>query len=344
MRPGDVPHRTSDDAVLAHWTRRLVGGAGLDARAHEELCAKAGLSRAVLDDPRAPIESESIARTWAALTRDAPGIGLDFADALEPSTLGLIGYLVAASGSLFDALGRVVRHQARAKAPGTLVVAVRRDEVSIVDLPPPGRPAWPPALAEAIIGSYLALGRKLGGAPLQALRVRLQHPPPSRGGRRIATWFGCTPSYRAAANELVLDRAALDRPILTRDPVLLGYLETIAARERVEADSPLPRVRAAIAAALSDGARPSLAAVARGLARAPRSLQRTLADEGWTFSGLVDDVRRAVAQRLLDDPQLSRSELAQLLGYHDTSALAKGLRRLGVGASFDGSWRAGTDL
>ena len=277
------------------------------------------------------MKPEAVHRTWSALTVDAPaGMGLAFAESLQPAMLGLVGYLVAASNTLLSALQRVVRHQARAKAPGTLVVTARRDAVGIVDIPPPGQPAWPPALAEAVVGSYLALGRKLTGTSMHALRVRLQHAPPARNGRRIERWFGCAPSYRAPVNEIVLPRAVLERPITSRDPLLLSYLEPIAVGEYASADGPLPRVRAAIASTLSDGERPSLPSVARALAVAPRTLQRRLAGEGWAFSALVDDVRRTTAGRLLDDPQLSRGELAQLLGYRDTSALGKGLRRLGV--------------
>lgn len=337
MPPSAAPRaprpNVAEDAVLAHWTRALISRAQLDEPALQQLCSTTGLPRAALTNPRATMTPAVIHRTWSALTLDAPpGTGLAFADALEPATLGLLGYLVAASSTLLGALQRVVRHQARAKAPGTLVVVARRDTVGIVDVPPPGQPAWPPALAEAVVGSYLALGRKLTGTPIHALRVRLQHARPTRHGRRIERWFGCDPTYRAAVNELVLPRAALERPITTRDPLLLSYLEPIAGGERVGPDGPLPRVRAAIAGALSDGERPSLVSVARTIAVAPRTLQRRLATAGWAFSALVDDVRRGTAERLLADPSLTRGELAQLLGYRDTSALGKGLRRLGLRA------------
>ena len=334
MPPSAAPRaprsNVAEDAVLAHWTRTLITRAQLDEPALQQLCSSTGLPRAALANPRATMTPAVIHRSWSALTLDAPpGTGLAFADALEPAMLGLVGYLVAASSTLLGALQRVVRHQSRAKAPGTLVVAARRDTVAIVDVPPPGQPAWPPALAEAVVGSYLALGRKLTGTPMHALRVRLQHARPARHGRRIERWFGCDPTYRAAVNELVLPRAALERPITSRDPLLLSYLEPLAADDH-NPDGPLPRVRAAIAGALSDGERPSLVSVARTIAVAPRTLQRRLAGDGWAFSALVDDVRRGTAERLLADPTLARGELAQLLGYRDTSALGKGLRRLGL--------------
>jgi AraC-like DNA-binding protein len=83
---------------------------------------------------------------------------------------------------------------------------------------------------------------------------------------------------------------------------------------------------------LADGERPGLAAVARRVGVAPRTLQRRLSELGWSFAELVDDVRRTTASRLLADASLSRGELAQLLGYRDSSALNKGLRRIGLGA------------
>lgn len=321
----------SDDAVLTHWTRQLVARAGLTADDRDRMCAASGVSLRALLEPRLPIPTAAVARIWAALTLDAPGgHGLLFADRIEPSALGLIGYLVAASETLIDALDRVVRYQARAKAPGSLVVTTSARSVSIVELPPSGEPPWPPALAEAALGSFVALGRKLSRAALVASNVRFQHAPPQRGADFVERWFGCAPRYRAPVNELVLERRALAQPIMTRDPVLLGYLEPLAAATGDEPEDLLRRVRTLIARELSNGERPSVASIGRLIGVAPRTLQRRLADLGWGFSALIDDVRRATAARLLTDDTLSRAELAQLLGYCDSSALSKGLRRMGL--------------
>jgi AraC-like DNA-binding protein len=299
------------------------------------LAARIGVRSELLLDPRAPLGPTVVHATWSALTASAPpGFGLQFVESLAPSSYGLVGYLIASSDTLHDALTRVVRYQSRAKASDTLVVSQRGDSVVVSEAPPLGVEAWPAALDEAIVGSYLALGRALTGLPLAARAASFPHAaPPAPDLARVAQWLGCAPRYRHPHCEIVLSRRSLDAAITTRDPQLLAYLEPIAARESSRDEvAHAGRVRMLVQRALAAGERPTLSTLARALATTPRSLQRALDAEATTVTALIDDARRSVALALSRNEQLTRGELAALLGYRDSSALTKGLRRLGLSA------------
>lgn len=67
--------------------------------------------------------------------------------------------------------------------------------------------------------------------------------------------------------------------------------------------------------------------VAAQFALHPKTLQRRLAGEGTTFAELVDATRRAQAERLLRDTDLSMSQVAREIGYAEQSVLTRSSRR-----------------
>lgn len=70
----------------------------------------------------------------------------------------------------------------------------------------------------------------------------------------------------------------------------------------------------------------ALADVARTLAVHPRTLQRTLADEGLTFAEILDCVRRAEARTLLAT-DLPFAEISARLGFAEPAVLTRSCRR-----------------
>ena len=73
---------------------------------------------------------------------------------------------------------------------------------------------------------------------------------------------------------------------------------------------------------------PSLDRVARRLGTSSRSLGRRLAEEGTSFKALVDDLRRELARRYLEQGAHRPKSIAALLGYKD---LARSTMRSGAG-------------
>jgi AraC-like DNA-binding protein len=72
---------------------------------------------------------------------------------------------------------------------------------------------------------------------------------------------------------------------------------------------------------------PSPEAIARHLHLSVRTLQRKLANEGTSFTRLLDDTRRALALAYLADGRHAVGEIAYLLGYSHTASFTHACAR-----------------
>ena len=99
----------------------------------------------------------------------------------------------------------------------------------------------------------------------------------------------------------------------------------LASRNRVRSSFRV-RVENVIAPLLPHG-RPKAALVARKLNLSPRTLARWLADESLSFASVLEEMRRELALRYLEDAKLSISQVAWLLGFQEAGAFTHAVRR-----------------
>ena len=91
-----------------------------------------------------------------------------------------------------------------------------------------------------------------------------------------------------------------------------------------------PPVVLAVRRALVDalhGGQCDLHAVARKTGTSERTLQRRLAKAGVSFGDLLEQTRRALAERYLRDRDVAIGEVSYLLGYSEQSAFSRAFRR-----------------
>ncbi len=72
---------------------------------------------------------------------------------------------------------------------------------------------------------------------------------------------------------------------------------------------------------------PRRADAAEALGISERSLARRLREQGQTFDGLVDDVRREKALQAVADSSSSLPEIAEALGFAEVSTFYRAFRR-----------------
>jgi len=93
-----------------------------------------------------------------------------------------------------------------------------------------------------------------------------------------------------------------------------------------EVDPFIDTVREMVARQLVAG-RPPILMVSRGVAMSVRTLQRRLADRGWSYSELVDDVRRVLARRRVAHLRVPFGEVASDLGFAEQASFTRAFRR-----------------
>jgi AraC-like DNA-binding protein len=101
----------------------------------------------------------------------------------------------------------------------------------------------------------------------------------------------------------------------------------VAVKPRSDrANSVASTVRTRILPLLAEG-EPSISDVASSVGLSARTLQRRLEQEGTSFSGVLDALRREEAMRALAASDRSLADLAVALGYRRQSTLTRAVRR-----------------
>lgn len=166
------------------------------------------------------------------------------------------------------------------------------------------------------------------GRNIPLMRVEFSFPEPKNGDQ----WhqlFRCPVSFGCEASLLRFDRETLNLPNVQSEKSLYMFLKSAPYRLIVPAygeQQISDRVLALFGDDLSKRL-PSAEQVASQLSVSVSTLRRQLLDEGTSFQRLKDECRRATAVRYLASTDLTFSEVAELLGFDETSAFYRAFRR-----------------
>ncbi|MDT4844907.1 hypothetical protein FQZ97_788770 [compost metagenome] len=238
----------------------------------------------------------------------------------------MLGYLVQSSPTLGDALDAELRYQRLVGEGGSLAQEVRGDE--LWTLYRPLHPHLPATRARvlALMAFWLELMRPLL-AELRLLRACFVHPEPADTAL-YQQFFACPLQFEAQEYALVLPLALRSAPLKQANPplqaVLRQHAEALLAR--LPSEGLRARVVALLGAQLARG-EPDRGALASALGVSERTLQRRLADEGSSYQQLLNDTRRHLAERHLQEGRLPIAEIAVLLGYSEPSVFFRAFRQ-----------------
>lgn len=166
--------------------------------------------------------------------------------------------------------------------------------------------------------------RELLGAAWLPNSVQFVHGPSGDLSRHRA-FFGISPRFHSDHNGVSLRRIDLERPMPRADSQSRRTLQNLLAGTANEPRTRKERISALILDLLPSG-RCSAHRVAGFLGVDRRTLARWLAEEGTSFTRLVDEIRLEAARRHLSDRGQTVAALAPVLGFSDGSAFARWLR------------------
>jgi len=319
-------------AAAAHGVDRFIAAQGSDPLT---LMSRAGLAPQQIENPCLQVDLGAYCRlmeTAAAQTGNG-NFGLWFGQQFEPEQLGLIGRIALASPTLGSALDNLARlfylHQQVTETRFYQSEGLLRLEYRILD----GHIVERRQDAELTLGMFANVLRRCLGRGWAPERVEFEHPRPG-DWREHERAFDAPVYFGRRSNALVFRNRDLQRAMPGRDlaqlPRLCEELARVGGGSGPIALAFMDRVRSEIRASLSEGA-PHIEAVAE-LLRLPRwTLQRRLAEHGYSYSDLVEEVRCDLAMAYLAQPQLPLADIASLLGYSEPSAFTRAFcRRYGV--------------
>ena len=261
-----------------------------------------------------------------ALDRDH--LGFELAKDFDLRNMGLLYYVAASSESLGEAIERVERFSAVGNE-ALVIRAGRREDLSIrLEYSGVSRHSDRHQI-EFFAAAIVRLFRALSRLPLVPVQVSFCHDR-SNGTKAYDEFFGCQTQFLAAQDSIVFEPRCRRLSVVSADPHLSEILikfceETLTSRRKVNLSFRV-MVENAIAPLLPHG-KPEFSEIAQKLHLSPRTLARRLAAEGTTFARVLDEMRRELATRYLEDGKLSISQVAWLIGFQEVAAFTHAFRR-----------------
>jgi AraC-like DNA-binding protein len=307
-------------AVLTNYLE-VAQHVGLNPQA--ELAA-VGLSRSMLQDPEYSIPVPAAVQLLenAAANSGCQTFGLRMAESRQLSDLGAVSLLLTHQPTLRDALSVLLQYRHLTNRALAIFVeetgglAVIREEI-VTDTPGPRRQA-----TELALGVMARLCANLLSQHWRPLSVHFVHDAPAdlRLHRRL---FACDVEFGAEFNGIACPASAFAAPNPNADPAMARfarrYLDSLPPDHERSLEF---EVRQAAYLLLPMG-RATVEQIGQSLGMNVRTLQRRLLDAGVTFSDLVNEVRRDLVQRYMQNPGYSLSRIAALLGYSVPSSFTR---------------------
>jgi AraC-like DNA-binding protein len=303
---------------------RALESRGCDAKL---LFARAGLDFAALSNPEARYPQQATSELWR-LSVEATGdpcFGLEVARHTSPTTFHALGFSLAASSTVHEALERVVRYY-RLVSDEAIITCDALGDAYRLSARPVGLHSTREAM-DALLAVAVRLCRSLTDRSFAPLRVDIEGPSP-RDPSPFVRYFKAPVVFDAAEHALLLGREPCDRPILGANAELARTNDLIAAQAigRWDQSRATDRIRAVLIDRLPKGAL-SLGEMARALGTSSRALQRRLGEESTTYARIVDDTRRELAEGYLREGRYSMSDIAYLLGFAGAASFTRACRR-----------------
>ncbi|MFG1797746.1 AraC family transcriptional regulator [Nocardia sp. NPDC049149] len=296
----------------------------------ERLLERFGITPAAVNDDDAVVPGEAIgwALQAAAAELDCPDFGLRLSSRQDDSVLGALSVAISNAATLGDAISCASKYLFVHHAGISLALVPDPENqpgVVAINLRDPGEANGFAQGIDLSAGSiHHRLRRAVGDYGLRS--IHLPHPPLAPAAR-YAEFFGAEVRFEASTTLLRIPADILNRPIPCSDQVLRTISMDYLARNYSEfGKSMTARVRITIDHNFT-GTKPDIDDVAKRLSMHGRSLQRALADEGTTFSEVLDGARRDVTYRLLRETDMPMTEITALIGLREQSTLTRVVRR-----------------
>jgi AraC-like DNA-binding protein len=253
------------------------------------------------------------------------------------SALGAVGFLMQSSPTVRTALEILMRHL-WVHSPSVAVTLVEDGSFATlaVTFQGTGLEGLVPYfdMGNAIICNIM---RGLCGHQWQAMEVRFAHDRP-RNLAPFREFFQAPLHFDTGETALVFAGSWLDRPLPSADPLLHTMMQQrvneLASMAGDDVSGQLRRMLPALVTSHSD----SLAAAAKRVGLATRTLNRRLAAEGTSYMRLREEARYTIARQLLTGTSMPANQVADRLGYANSSAFTRAFRQWSGKAPAE--WRA----
>ncbi|MFC6296690.1 helix-turn-helix domain-containing protein [Pseudomonas sp. CCM 7893] len=316
------------DTISIHLVREALLQSCAPGAATDEVLNKVGIDPALLEQPAARVPAMAYARLWRLLARrmDDEFFGMD------PRKLksGSLAFLCRASMAQLSVgagleTGLAFLSLMLERMPAQLVRQQSLAEIVLLEPEPEPKRAFTYFAYWIIVhgvACWLA-GRRI---PILAIELRCPQPPFCDD---YQVMFSDNLRFDRPRTRMIFSADCLDGPIKRSAEELKRFLARAPANILVKYRDP-----DSLAMHIKNDLRqmpaeswPETEGLAVTLCISASTLRRRLAEEGQTYQGLKDSVRKELAIIWLADPEISFVEIATRLGFADVSSFYKAFRK-----------------
>lgn len=322
----------SFSAKIAHNIIRYCEHRGIESN---ELYAILGLPADHLDREDIRIEGSTMSSLWmrAIELSGDHAIGLHMVSSHSAPALRTTSLIMQSSSTVRSALEKGVEYSALIANAMEMSLGEYRGSLYVEFTP---REEWlrepAPVVSDCLATTYasmLVTMRQITGGPIVPSLLWFAESRPAHV-HELYQVFACRMQFDRPANRMGFPASIGNSTVATSDGNLLSVLQRYADDLAASFEQPqtiAARVRELVLREMSP-VPPTIDAVAAIMELSPRSLQRRLKAEGApAFSHIVDEVRRSLCGRYVEDSDLTVDELAYLTGYADTASFIRAHKR-----------------
>lgn len=316
------------DTISIHLVREALLQSCAPGAATVEVLSKVGIAPAWLQQPDARVPATAYARLWRLLARrmDDEFFGMD-PRKLKSGSLAFLCRAAMAQPNLGASLetGLGFLSLMLEQMPAELVRQQSLAEIVLLE------PELTPQRAFTYFTYWMIVhgvacwlaGRRI---PILAIELRCQQPDFCDDYRVM---FSDNLRFDRPRTRMIFSADCLDLPIKRIPEELKRFLAHAPANILVkyrDPDSLATRIKHDLRQMPAD-TWPETEGLAANLCISASTLRRRLADEGQTYQGLKDSVRKELAIVWLAEPHISFAEIAARLGFADASSFYKAFRK-----------------
>ena len=265
----------------------------------------------------------------AALRNENRFLGIEMALDTRNNDLGVLGYMLRNAPNLEVSLDLVQRY-VKLVAPNSTVSIISEEDHTILTYKIGGITADLSIQSlEMTVAQYVRLIRTiLDDESWQPVRMYFEHGAPTKDQLKDFP-FDCELIFNHFFSGICFNSELMAHANQHFDPQLLALLESQvqqSAQSLLSSDSLIDHIRLLITSNLGH-TEVTADSIASELLMSRRTLNRRLNENGTTFNSLRENIVFHMAKESLCNTRISITELAQKLGYSDSSAFNRAFKR-----------------
>ena len=289
-----------------------------------------GIDPVILNDPDNRLAIKTVQAIWQEVIAysQMPNIPVCMGEIINPVSVGILAYIMMHSPTMGKAIDKLCQYQDIAcNAVMTIQEhteqqVILKFEINSTDI------IYPHYAVESEMSVYISAFRALSQSDFPLDAIYLMYPP-TADVAEYQRVFGCPVYFNSSENKMIFSKSLLERRIINANPLLFNIFEQhaqdlLAQLQPKEAFSDIIRVE--IVKSLK-GEEPSLGNIAKQLGIGIRSIQQKLKAEGITFQQLLEQSRKELAIKHLQQVHSSTTDIAYLLGYSDPSVFFRSFKK-----------------